>query len=218
MSGAFGLLGAGGSLGHAPYRIGGVVRSPGSPLAGVMIVVDPTRDPRVLFSNATGAFEIPGLSDGAHLIQFSQPGYETTNLTIFLSTYYVDPGNNLTDLIVGMVPGNSSASWSPGYSEFPDLETFVALMYSSSVMEAFGGLVAIWGGVCYYRRRSVPRFVVGGMSALLTPLFPFLIGTSGLYFELPPEAGLVAAGSALLGLIVLLFLGMSYRGLPADYN
>lgn len=218
LAGVFGVLGIGGSIGHPSYRAGGVVTSSSGSLSGVMILVDPTTQPRVIFTNSAGDFQISGLSGGYHLLEFSLSGYETTNLTLFLSSFYLDPSGNLTDLNVGMIPGNSNISWSPGYSEFPDLETFLALMYSASVLAALGGLVVLWGAYSYYHRRSVPRLVVGGMSAVITPLLPFFLGIENVYVEVLPVAVIVATLASLFGLAVLILLSFTYRGVSADYR
>ncbi len=215
LAGIFGFFGVGGSLDHT-FSVRGVVVSGSTPLSGVQVTVDPQSHPVVVFTGTQGQFALPSLSTGVHLLEFSQVGYETTNVTVFLSSFYTSPSGNLTHLVVGMVPGNASVYQNPGYSEFPDLETYLTIVYSMSVIEVIAGGVALWGAFWYYRGLRVPRGVVGSLGAVVTPLFPLVAGIGTIYGILLPASIFLASAASFLGVVAFLGIVLTHKLAPND--
>lgn len=211
----FGVLGVGSSTGSYHATIRGEVLYGSTPLQFVDVRLDwPTGNETL--TNLSGGFAFTGVPSGEHTLDVISPGYEETQLTLFISPYFTAPPSNISDLTIGMVESNSNATRYLSYSPFSNMETYLTVVYSEAVMEGTGGIVAIIGGSAYIRSKSPPKAVVGGVGAILAPFFPIAIGVSALYTILFEPSLWIAIGAACVASIGTIGILMKHRPLVLD--
>lgn len=207
-----------GDLGGYVASVHGRVTDHGNPLAQVEVQLTgaSSGSTGTVVTNGSGYFTFAGVGEGSLLLRFAANGYVTTSVTVFLSPYADYPPHNLTDLSVEMVPGNSTTFRAMNYSPFSGMEDFLASVLSTSVIEAIGGAVAIWGAAGLARTDRPPRGVVGGAGGFLAPFFPLALGTSALYGLFYPPSGILLVTAGGSGLLAALLALVSYRPFLRD--
>ena len=214
-------IGIGSTIENYSVGIHGQVVNHGLPMPYIMVSLNST-DPNsnlITVTNASGYFAFANVGQGEHTLRFVAPGFQTTNITIFLSPYFQSPGGNATSLVVGMVPGSQNSFRAINYASLSDLETYLTIVLSTGVAEAIAGLIALWGAMSLRETKRPPRGVVGSATAFMAPLFPMTLsslfpmatGASSLYTILFSPSLILAIAASGLGLIALIAIVMSYR-------
>ncbi len=215
IAGVLGGLGAA-TFGASDQRVAGSVLAldpqtgTETPLPGAWVNVTGSAGPNSTRTGAGGAFDFPRLSPGEHALSAEAPGYGSLTLQFFLSPYFKAPQGNLTDLTLVVVPGSGpNASRVLAVSPFPDLETYLASLFSTSALEALMGLLAVWGAVSILRGRPPARGVVGGAAAVLGPGLAVAGGFTILFLQptpwllVPPMVAGVLGAVATFALVIL---------------
>ncbi len=185
-----------------------------APLPGAWVNVTGSAGPNSTLTGAAGSFDFPRLAPGEHTLTAEAPGFGGLTFQLFLSPYFRAPQGNLTDLALVLVPGTGpNASRVLTVSPFPDLETYLASLFSTSALEALTGLLAFWGAVSIWRGRPPARGVVGGAAAVLGPTLAVAGGFTILFLQPTPWllAPLMVAGT--LGLVATVALVILQRPL-----
>ncbi len=218
-AGAFGWVG-GASATAPPQAVGGVVlgfnasQARWVPMASAVVAVTgSTTGPNVTDTNALGRFLFHGVSGGVHDVEASAPGYQEEILAVFLSQGYDSPSGNMTSLSLQLVPGPANQSRVISYIQYPDFETYLAFVFSATVLEGMAGALAVGGGIALWRRRSPARSVVAASAAALSPFLMAIAGFGTLFLTVLPETMFLVGGAGLLGAVTVVILLWALRPL-----
>jgi hypothetical protein len=173
-----------------------------APLPGAWVNVTGATGPNSTMTGPNGAFLFAKLAPGEHALTAAASGYGNLTFLLFVAPYFSAPQGNLTHLTLVLLPATSAnASRVVTESPFPDLETYLASLYSSSALEALTGLLAVWGAVSILRGRAPARGVVGGSAAVLGPLLAVAGGFTILFLQPTPWLLVPPLVAGALGLV-----------------
>ncbi len=218
-AGLYAWVGVAGATGSYTTEVHGQVTSGGAPLPGVVVTIQsPPNGTWMLITstNGSGYFTFSHVPEGAALLQFSAAGYQLTEVDIFVAPFLTAAATNVTDLSVSMVPGNVSQPRAFNYAAFPDVETYLTAVFSTTAIEAIAGLIALWGGLSLRRARRPPRAVVGGSAAVLAPFFPLALSAQPLYLLLYPPSLALLVVAGVLGFAAVVLTLRSYHPFLSD--
>jgi hypothetical protein len=145
-----------------------------------------------------GAFSVPGVPFGGVQITASATGFQTLIVDLFLSPAYSSVTGSTTSFQLDLSPANGSSVSIIDTTSFPDLENFVATLWSGTGLLWIAALFTGFG-ILAVRRDGLPLVVVGGASAVIAPFVLPLLGLT-VVSEALTAVSLVALP---LGLVVL---------------
>ena len=181
VQGAFALGGRGHDIaGHvfAPATNG----SGPAPLAGAEVNLSGEHGLRASqITGAGGAFSFSGVPSGRIVLDVHASGFAPLEVQLFASSVYSSPSGNLTNLTLVPNAGATAASRTIIETAFPDLENFVATLWSGSVLFTLAAGVAAAGGARLLLRRRLAWGVAGGMSGALAPLVLVELGVTDVF-------------------------------------
>ena len=172
VGGVFAWLGSD-ALRPGTFTMAGIVTPAGA--FGTWVRVQGENGFSVNVSAPTGTFSIAGVPYGGVSITADATGYALTVVDLFISPVYSSVAGGARDLSLVLSPANGSSLTIIDTTAFPDLENFVATVWSGTgllwVAALFTGL-----GVAAVRRDRLPLVVVGGASAVVAPFVLPLLG------------------------------------------
>lgn len=187
------------------------------PVVGATVSLSGFEGGNVTTTDVHGAFSFSGVSAGEHLLRVIAAGYPATAIDTFLSPFYNAPAGNATSLTVDLPATNSTSSGAGGrlitYTDFPDLETYLATLLATSVLMVVAAVLSIVGGVILWTKGTAPKSVVGASATVLVPCLVIVAGFSDLFLSIFPASLDLIALAALLGVTGLLILLRTYRPL-----
>lgn len=150
-------------------------------------------------SAPVGTFSIPGVPYGGVEVSAGATGYGVTQIELFYSPVYSSISGSPSAIQIGLSPANGSSESIVDTTPFPDLENFVASVWSGTgllwILAALTG--AGWASA---RRDKFPLIVIGGVSAMGAPFVLPILG-----IDIISLATTVSALVALpVGLVVLI--------------
>ncbi len=167
------LWGGASSLAPGQFSLGGkVVLASGAPLAGATVNLRSEAGYNTtVTTSASGEFGFRGIPAGAAVLNVSAPGYRTVNIAVFLSASYratgAGPGGQVS---VAMSGGATYPADQIAESPFANLETYVANLWSATVLLAIGGFLAAAGALFAYRGRRPVVAASAGVGAMVAPI------------------------------------------------
>ncbi len=216
----FGLTGVVG-MGPRELNVGGTVVSynlsigADSPVAGAIVTLNNVSRTSLgtEVTGPSGTFGFSNVPSGEHQLRVQYPGDRLSQMEIFLVPWFAAPSSNLSDLQVRLFAGNMSDVYDQPYAPYPDVETYVAYLFSASSIEVLGGLLAIWGGWSIREGKNAPRGVLGSAAGLLAPFLASVAGFQTLFLEVVPLTALIALSAVLLAGAALVMLVSTQRPL-----
>jgi hypothetical protein len=150
-------------------------------------------------SAASGFFTIPNIPYGGLEVSAGAPRYAVLQVELFYSPVYSSISSSWRAIQLDLSPANGSTVIINDTTSFPDLESFVATVWSGTgLLWVAAALTAIGGGAA--RRGRLPLVVVGGSAAVAAPFVLPLLGIGVIN-----QATTVSAFAGLpVGLVVLL--------------
>jgi hypothetical protein len=150
-------------------------------------------------SAANGVFSIAGVPYGGVEITAGAIGYTTLQVDLFYSPVYSSITGSPAAIELELTPTNGSSLSIVDTTAFPDLETFVAYVWSGTGLLWIASLLTGLGVVAV-RRDQLPLIVVGGATAMVAPFALPILG-----IDVVNQAITISAVLALpLGLVVLI--------------
>jgi hypothetical protein len=190
------------------------------PVAGALVSLSGLAAGNVTLTGNDGHFRFAAVPVGDHALKVLAPGFRPLNVEIFLAPAFEAPANNATDLSLVLGAGNTSSPETFTYSPFPDLPTYLTLLFSAAILEASAGALCVGGALALQRERPPARAVVAGAAAVLAPFLGGVTGFLPLFQTVMPLALALGAIAAALGgaaLAVLTWAGRPWDlGGPAD--
>lgn len=173
-----------------------------SPLPGAWVNVTGAAGGNSTVTGPQGSFGFPRLAPGEHALTVAASGYGNLTFDLFLSPYFKAPQGNLSDLALVLLPASGgNASRVVAGSPFPDLESYLASVFSTSALEALTGLLAVWGAISILRGRPPARGVVGASAAVLGPVLAVAGGFTLLFLQPTPWLLVPPVLAGVLGLV-----------------
>jgi len=148
-----------------------------------------------------GEFMVSHVPYGGIVVTAGANGYQDIQLQLFFSPVYSSVTGSLQKLEFELAPYNGSSATVIDTTEFPDLESFVASVWSGTGLLWIGALFTGLGLVAA-RRDKIPLVVVGGATAIVAPFAVPLLGID-VVSETLAGIGLVALP---VGVVVLLLV------------
>lgn len=207
IGGAFAWLGSD-ALRPGTQTVGGTIAPAAAP--GAWVSVQGENGFSVNTSTTAGAFSVPDVPYGGVVVTAGAIGYTMLQVDLFLSPVYSSITGSPEDLELTLSPANGSGVTIIDTTSFPNLETFVASVWSGTGVLWIAALFTALGAVAV-RRDSLALVVVGGASALAAPFALPLIGIDAISEALTA----VALAALPVGIVVLLLSLPSFtRGQP----
>ncbi len=130
-------------------------------------------------TNLSGAFSFAGVPMGGLTLNATYPGFRAAFVYLFDSPFYASP--DLDHLVVLLSPAlNVSApATSTVETLFPNMESFITSVGSSSVLLAIGGIVAVAGTRAIRSGRVGPAATAAAAGAAVAPASLYLLGVTG---------------------------------------
>ena len=184
------------------------------PLAGAYVnLTDEHGSVQHRITNFSGAFSFAGIPAGSALVNVSAPGWAPFVVEVFLSASYVatmqGPG-----IIATLQPTSVSNGTTLAESPFADLESFLASLWSATVLLGIAAVIAAFGAAAALRGRRPALGAAGGAAAMVAPAALFLLGDASAFPLLAfPTAALSALGALALCLSAL---PMAWVGKPPE--
>jgi hypothetical protein len=192
--GAAALTGPGRAIGGHVYDRGGN-GSAATPVPGARVNVSGEGGFRsATVTDALGAFSVPDVPSGRIVLYVNATGFAPLEVQLFASAVYSSPAGNLTNLTLVPTPGGSGTVTTLIETSFPDLENFVATVWSGTAVLGAATAVAAVGTYQLLRRGRRAWGVGAGMGGVLAPAVLFELGLPDLF---PTIAYLVIAPCAL---------------------
>ncbi|MGC2289601.1 MAG: hypothetical protein WA688_07080 [Thermoplasmata archaeon] len=150
-------------------------------------------------SAATGVFSISGVPYGGVEITAGAIGFGTLQVDLFYSPVYSSIAGSPGAIQLDLSPANGSSLTVIDTTAFPDLETFVAYVWSGTGLLWISALLTGLG-LLAARRDRLPLVIVAGASAMVAPFALPLLG-----IDVISQAITIAAILAVpVGIVVLL--------------
>lgn len=184
------------ALTPATYTVGGTVEqsTSGAPLLASVNVTGENGFQRIVATGVDGTFSIPSVPAGGITLNVTAPGFDARVVTLFLSRAYSSVGDP-SHLLITMDPGAPTNIVSTGAAEFPDLETFVASLWSGAILLGLGALLSAAGALMAWRRQRPSIPTVAGVGAIVAPTALFVLGdTTALPYLYWAAGAIVVAG------------------------
>lgn len=215
------LMGLGGALvfsgaealGPASFRLSGIVEFGGShlPLQGAAVSLgSETGWTETVTTPANGTFHFAGIPAGGATLNVTAVGMAPVTVGMFFSPSFRSTGAGPGGLVILLAPGSAANAATVFESPFPDLESFVASVWSAGVLLFLGAIIAAVGGWLAYHRRRPTVGVAGGLSAAVAPFALAILGvTTAFPLVAYPAATTVGLGlvAAILELIPVVNVG-----------
>jgi hypothetical protein len=149
-------------------------------------------------SASTGAFSVPGVPYGGLEVSAGAVGYQVMQVDLFYSPVYSSFTGSPQALGLVLSPANGSGVNVIETTSFPDLETFVASVWSGTGLLWISALITGLGVVAA-RRDRLPLVIAGGSSAIVAPFALPVLG-----IDVISQAVTAVALAALpVGLVIL---------------
>ncbi len=224
LAGAAGYLIQGASaLPNHPYRVAGRVMAANPngtasvPLAGAVVALRGENGFRAsTVTDPAGRFDFTGVPSGGISINVTAPAYAPVTVVIFADPVYSSPTGHPTNLTVDVSPGAASAGSTLEESPFPDLEQFVATVWSGTSILVLGAVVALVGAARAYRRDRPAWGAAGGVAGLIAPAGLYLLGLLGLFPLLDVLMVLVAVLGGVAAVVLAYRLTAISLPMPPD--
>ena len=172
MGGIFAWVGSE-ALRPGTLTVGGTLSPAGA--AGAWVEVQGENGFKANVTAPTGTFSIAGVPYGGVEVSAGATGYGMVQLDLFYSPVYSSLTGSPSALQIALSPSNGSSVSITETSAFPDLETFVATVWSGTgllwILALFTGL-----GLAAARKDRLPLVLVGGISAMAGPLVLPILG------------------------------------------
>lgn len=172
LGGVFAWVG-GDALRPGTLTVGGTL-SP-APLSGAWVNVQGENGFDVNTTVPTGAFSVAGVPYGGVEVTASARGYGILQFDLFYSPVYSSITGSPEAIQLDLTAGNSSGVTVVESAPFPDLETFVATVWSGTGILWISALLTGLA-VAAARRDRLPLVVVGGVSAIAAPFVLPILG------------------------------------------
>lgn len=198
--------------------LGGTPGGPFNPVVDAQVSLSGIEGVNVTTTNTAGTFSFTGVSAGEHLLRVLAAGYPTTALDTFLSPFYNAPAGNVTHLVVDLPTSTGTGGRLITYTDFPDLETYVATLLASTVIVGVAGVLAIAGSLILWKKGSAPKPVVGASATVIVPLLAIVSGFGDLLLAIFPLSIVIMSLASLLGVTGLLVLLRTYRPLDGRFS
>lgn len=147
-----------------------------------------------------GIFSIPGVPYGGVTVTAGATGYGIVQVEMFYSPVYSSITGSPSSIQIDLSPANGSGVSVINTTPFPDLENFVASVWSGTgmlwILAALTGL-----GWAAARRDRLPLVVVGGVSAMGAPFVLPILGIDAISLATTISA-LIALPAGLVVLIL----------------
>jgi hypothetical protein len=207
------------SLAPASYRVSGAVEAHNS--SGVVVAVSGAQVTvsgengfsAVTSSDALGRFALGGVPAGGISVRADAAGYLPTTERIFASSVFSSPSGGAENLTLWLTPGRATNGTNGTVNEaspFPDLETFVASVWSATALLALGATVAGLGSYAAARRSHPAVAVAGGAAAALAPVALVILGLFSMFYVATAAAAIASALGVFAG--SALAIGMARSG------
>jgi hypothetical protein len=174
--------------------------------------------PRTTVSAADGTFQILGVEPGGLTLNASAPGYRSQSRVLFLSAVYETSGSASDPAVFNLSLATNSSNQATASAvietPFPDLEGFVATLWSSSALLLLGTIVSAAGAVALFRRRRPGLGVAGGAAGVMAPVALLILEVNAAF----PWVGAWAAVTIGFGATVvgIQSVRMALVGLPLE--
>ncbi|MCI4368956.1 MAG: carboxypeptidase-like regulatory domain-containing protein [Thermoplasmata archaeon] len=208
VAGAFGVAGAI-SLGPSAFTVEGVVDTPLSPsgalpVAGAVVTLHGENHfVEQLVTAQDGSFRFTGVPGGGVLLNVTAPGFDSASVTLFVSPLYTASGRGPGNVEITVPEGNGSFTVYTSDSPFADLESFVASLWSATILLALAATVTGFGALYSYRGERASVAVAGSVSASAAPAVFYLLALDSAFpWTLAAAAGIFGSG------VVALFLSV----------
>ncbi len=132
----------------------------------VVVLVDDNNHSHRVVVGSTGEFTFSSIPAGGIVLNITRAGYASVTIDSFVSSVY-DAGS--TGFVVVLPPGNGVAAVND-YTQFTDLESFLASVGGGAVVLGLVALVAGFATVATVRADRPALGVVGGGAGLLSPV------------------------------------------------
>jgi hypothetical protein len=179
--------------------VGGTVSPVGAP--GAWVDVQGENGFNLNVSAVSGSFVVHGVPYGGVELSAGAIGYSTVQVDLFFSPVYSSITGSPTAIQIPLSPYNGTSMTINDTTPFPDLETFVATVWSGTGILWIAALLT-GHGLLAARRERLPLVVAGGVTAMVAPFTLPLLG-----IDIINEATTLAALVALpVGLVVLILV------------
>jgi hypothetical protein len=196
LGGIFAWVG-GDALRPGTLTVGGTLSPSAQP--GAWVDVQGENGFNVNVSAATGAFTVAGVPYGGVEVTAGAPGYGMEQFDLFYSPVYSSISGSPQALELDLTQGNNSGVRTVETSSFPDLEMFVATVWSGTGILWISALLT---GLAVFatRRDQLPLAVVGGATAIVAPFVLPILGID----VISPATTLSALAAVPVGIVVLI--------------
>jgi hypothetical protein len=126
-------------------------------------------------SAASGSFTVPGVPYGGIEISSGAAGYAVLRVELFYSPVYSSLAGDWRAIQLDLSPANGTTVNIIDTTSFPNLESFVATVWSGSGLLCIAAGLTALGSVAA-RRDRLPLVVVGGSTAVVAPFVLPLLG------------------------------------------
>lgn len=199
------------ALGSHPYTVGGTVLanpangSAAEPVGGARVNVSGENGFRAsTFTDGSGRFVVRGVPAGGIAVNVTATGYAPLQLDLFANSVYSSPASSPSNLTLTTQAGGLDQGTTLVESPFPDLESFVATLWSGTTLLAVGALVAGTGLAMLVRRERAAWGVAGGSAGALAPAVLAELGVTGMF----PPLTYLAVASSLAGIVAAALLAL----------
>ncbi len=169
------------------------------PAAGAAVVLTPeTGAARTEHTGADGAFVFGSVPTGGISLNVSLSGFAPVTVDTFASSVY---NAGTQGIQVTLTPGSSGNGTTVAFTDFPDLESFVASLGSAVVLLGVVATVAGVAALATFRHDRPALGVVGGGAGVFAPLGLYLLALGGaLPYAVDASAAIAGVGAFALAL------------------
>jgi hypothetical protein len=169
---------------------------------------------RSVTADAAGGFRVAGVPTGAITVNVTAPGFSPLVVELFASPVY-SAGGSLTNLTLTPTPGGPNTVFTSVETEYPTLESLLAVLFSGSALLAISTLIA-GAGLWMFRREHLPWGVVGGMAGVLAPVAIGELGIGSLVLWLSILSYVGGAVGVVVAVLAALLLASQQAPEPPD--
>lgn len=124
-----------------------------------------------------GSFSFSNVPQGGVALNVSAPGYSPVNVSLFFSKVYI-AGGSATAIGITLVPGSVGNGSTEIVSPFPDMENFVASIWSGAFLLLLAAVLTGIGAVATFRTDRPPLGAAAGFATLAAPIGLILLGAT----------------------------------------